>query len=250
VSRPVEQLQGETGDRLAPAEHDDRALLGLVTVASRTMEHADAVVIEEPVHVGELVDHASGENHAQGDDLLVAHPDDEATPFVAPRRRRCTVTEHDAGIAAQLRPRAGEQRHGIGRVAAEIAMGPRRPAVAVLTTVDHEYRTPVTRQPRRRAQAGGTPSHHDGVIHPGRDLPVTHRDHSHHSLPQLHGDIRTHTRRAEVLDIGYLEVVDPLGRWSALVREEPGPGTRQDSKHPAGRSGSAVEPYRTDLTAE
>jgi hypothetical protein len=44
------------------------------------------------------------------------------------------------------------------------------------------------------------------------------RDHSHRPLPQLYGDIRiygdirTNTRRAEVLDIGYPKVVDQLER--------------------------------------
>jgi len=164
ATSPVEQLQGETGNRLAPAQHDDRATPSLVTVASRAMEHADAVMVEEADHVGKLVNHASGEDHAQGDELLVAHTDDEATLVVAPRRRRLAVTEHDGGIAAYLRSRRGKQRHGIGRVAAKIAMGLLHPPVAVLAAVDHEHRTAVTRQPSRRAQTGGASSHYDDVV--------------------------------------------------------------------------------------
>lgn len=64
------------------------------------------------------------------------------------------------------------------------------------------------------------------------------RNPSHHPLPQLYGDIRTHTRRAEVLGIGYLKVVDQLeqgsGPSSRRAGTAPWTGNLRGSKHSAG----------------
>ncbi|SDY78466.1 hypothetical protein SAMN05661080_04600 [Modestobacter sp. DSM 44400] len=174
---PVQQLQGEPRDVLAPAE-DRHALPARVEpVAGRAVQHVravvllenfdavvllknfDAVVLLENLDLREHVPHPGGQDDAAGQQRPrgVGELYPEQVGLDPGHRRDGARRQSHGGVAVQVMPRPDQQRLRIGGVVGQHSVDPLDPAVALLTSVDDRGVAPVAAQPGRGALSPAVP---------------------------------------------------------------------------------------------
>jgi hypothetical protein len=101
LAGPAQQLQGEAGHLLAPADGGHRSPLGLVAVAGGTVEHARPVVLEEPLHIRELVSDPGGQHQPTSDEPFRLDHDLEAIVTVGRGLHRADSTSRRNTLAVR-----------------------------------------------------------------------------------------------------------------------------------------------------
>ena len=143
-------------------EDGDPLVADLPAVAVGAVQHVPAPPLGEPGHVGQLVDHAAGDQDASGGDASTAlGGDEEGARFAG--QAHDAVVEHLDAVRRHLGAADLEQLERGDALAPEVVVGVVGRGVAGLAGIDHQHRAPGPAEGHRTAQAGHAATDHHHV---------------------------------------------------------------------------------------